>query len=88
MVLAEALCARLPVLASTSGAIPEVLRGEGTLFAPGDWVGLARALAAGPLAAEPGTRAQYPEQLLHEYSSAAAADRLAAAYDEVLATAP
>ena len=43
MVLAEALCAGLPILASSSGAIPEVLRGQAPTFAPGDWLGLARA---------------------------------------------
>ena len=45
MVLAEAIAAGLPIVASTSGAIPEVLGEQATYFAPGDWVGLARALA-------------------------------------------
>lgn len=85
MVLAEAMCARLPIVASTSGAIPEVLRAQAPLFSPGDWLGLARALAAGPLAQPPGTRAGYDERVLDAYSSEAAAQRLAAAYDELLA---
>jgi glycosyltransferase involved in cell wall biosynthesis len=84
MVLAEAMCAGLPIVASTSGAIPEVLRGQAPTFAPGDWLGLARALAAGPLARPPGTRAQYDEALVREYSAEAAAERLAQAYDDVL----
>ena len=45
MVLVEAMAAHVPVLASASGAIPEVVGESGTLFAPGDWVGLADALA-------------------------------------------
>jgi glycosyltransferase involved in cell wall biosynthesis len=84
MVLAEAMCAGLPIVASSSGAIPEVLRGQAPTFAPGDWLGLARALAAGPLAQPPGTRARYDDALVHEYSAEAAADRLARAYDDVL----
>jgi glycosyltransferase involved in cell wall biosynthesis len=84
MVLAEALCAGVPIAASSSGAIPEVLAGQAPLFAPGDWTGLARLLADGPLAAAPGTRASYDPALVERYSSEAAAERLAAAYDELL----
>ena len=50
MVLAEAMAAGLDILAAENGAIPEVLDGAGTLFAPGDWPTLARLLAEGPLA--------------------------------------
>jgi glycosyltransferase involved in cell wall biosynthesis len=85
MVLAEALCAGLPILAASSGAIPEVLDGQATLFPSGDWLGLAGLLAAGPLAKPPGTRAQYDPALVERYSSEAAAERLGAAYDELLA---
>jgi glycosyltransferase involved in cell wall biosynthesis len=85
MVLAEALCAGVPIAASSSGAIPEVLAGQAPLFAPGDWPGLARVLADGPLAAAPGTRASYDPALVERYSSEAAAERLAAAYDKLLA---
>ena len=53
MVLAEAMAARLPVIAAASGAIPEVLAGNGTLFQPGDWAGLAAVLAEGPSAIHP-----------------------------------
>jgi glycosyltransferase involved in cell wall biosynthesis len=84
MVLAEAMAARLPVVAAASGAIPEVLAGYGTLFEPGDWVGLADALADGPLAAPAGTRARPDPALLERYSAAAAAQRLRAAYAELL----
>jgi glycosyltransferase involved in cell wall biosynthesis len=84
MVLAEAMAARLPVVAASSGAIPEVLGGYGTLFAPGDWAGLASALAEGPLAGAPGTRAEPDPALLERYSAAAAAERLRDAYDELL----
>jgi glycosyltransferase involved in cell wall biosynthesis len=85
MVLAEAMAARLPVVAAASGAIPEVLGGYGTLFAPGDWAGLADALAEGPLARPPGTRAALASALVERYSSAAAAQRLSEAYADVLA---
>jgi glycosyltransferase involved in cell wall biosynthesis len=86
MVLAEALAAGVPILASTSGAIPEVLEGSGAgLFAPGDWGELARLLREGPLARPPGERANYPPELVERYSTRAAAARLAAAYERVLA---
>jgi glycosyltransferase involved in cell wall biosynthesis len=85
LVLAEAMAAGLDVLASESGAIPEVLDGQGTLFAPGDWPALAEHLAAGPLARPPGERVTYPEELVRRYSTGAMAERLAAAYDRVLA---
>lgn len=82
MVLAEAMAAGAPILASTSGAIPEVLGGQAPLFAPGDWVELARLLTAGPLACTPGDRAEYD---LSRYTLDAAAARLRAAYERVLA---
>jgi glycosyltransferase involved in cell wall biosynthesis len=84
LVLAEAMAARLDILASESGAIPEVLAGQGTLFAPGDWPGLGDRLAAGPLARPPGERVEYPSELVLHYSTGAMAERLAAAYDRVL----
>jgi hypothetical protein len=55
------------------------------LFAPGDWIGLARLLEDGPLAHPPGTPARYPDELLRRYSLEGAAERLANAYDRVLA---
>ena len=78
MVLAEAMAAGVPVVASTSGAIPEVVGDDGETFPPGDWLGLARILAAGP------TRTGSPERVAR-YSLDAAAARLAAAYERVLA---
>jgi glycosyltransferase involved in cell wall biosynthesis len=85
MVLAEAMAARLPVLAAASGAIPEVLGGYGTLFEPGDWAGLADVLARGPLAGAPGARATPDPALLERYSAASAAERLRDAYTALLA---
>jgi glycosyltransferase involved in cell wall biosynthesis len=81
MVLAEAMAAGAPVLAAASGAIPEVVGQDATLFGPGDWMGLARALAAGPLAgpAEDGVPLD-PAR----HSSAAAAARLADLYAELV----
>jgi glycosyltransferase involved in cell wall biosynthesis len=84
MVLVEALAAGLPIAAASSGAIPEVLRGQGRPFAPGDWPALARLLAEGPLQRPPGERVRYDPALVAEYSSVAFADRLATAYAEVL----
>jgi glycosyltransferase involved in cell wall biosynthesis len=85
LVLAEAMAAGLDIIAADSGAIPEVLQGQGALFAPGDWPALAGLLAEGPLARPPGERVPYPDELVRRYSTAAMADRLAAAYDRVLA---
>ena len=84
MVLAEALAAGLPIVASRSGAIPEVAGEAATYFDPGDWLGLARTLLDGPLAGAPGARASHPPELVRRYSLEHAAERLANAYDRVL----
>jgi glycosyltransferase involved in cell wall biosynthesis len=76
MVLAEAEAAGVPVVAAASGAIPEVVADDGVLFRPGDWLGLARLLA------DPPARREGPAR----FTAAAAAARLASAYDHVLAT--
>ena len=86
LVLAEALAAGAHIVASSSGAIPEVLEGSGApLFASGDWLELARLLETGPLARPPGERADYPAEIVHRYSTQAAAERLGAAYEQALA---
>jgi len=85
MVLVEAMAAGAPVIASASGAIPEVLDGSGAeLFRPGDWPALAAALER-TLAGAPGARQAYPDEAVARCSLEAAAERLAAAYDGVLA---
>ena len=81
MVLAEAAAAGLPIVAAESGAIPEVLGGHGTLFPPGDWQALARILADAP------TERHRPDELVARYSTGAAAERYAAAYERVLSSA-
>jgi glycosyltransferase involved in cell wall biosynthesis len=87
LVLAEAMGSGLPIVSTTSGAIPEVLRGAPVdLVAPGDWIGIAAALAGGPLSAPPGARVSYPAEIVARYSTTAAAERLASAYDRVLAS--
>jgi glycosyltransferase involved in cell wall biosynthesis len=84
MVLAEAMAAGTPIVACDTGAIPEVLAGQGALVPAGDWRGIAEALSAGPLAAAPGTRAAYDAAHLREFSADAAAERTRAAYRRVL----
>jgi glycosyltransferase involved in cell wall biosynthesis len=85
MVLAEAMAARLPIVASRSGAIPEVCGDAAAYFLPGDWLGLAERLAEGPLSSPPGTRSDPPSDLVRRYSMEAVAERLASAYDRLLA---
>jgi glycosyltransferase involved in cell wall biosynthesis len=86
LVLAEAMAAGLAIITTTSGAIPEVVRGTpAELIAPGDWPALARALANGPLSRPPAERVAYPPQVVERYSTGAAARRLSDAYDGLLA---
>ncbi len=86
MVLAEAMASGLPIVACSTGAIPEVLGGQGTLVPAGDWMGIARALAAGPLAGAPAARASYDAERIRHYSAEAAAARLRSAYERLLAS--
>ena len=89
LVLAEAMSAGLDIVATTSGAIPEVLSGTGApLVAPGDWLGIARALASGALTRPPAERVAYPPATVERYSAKAAAVRLASAYNELLGRPP
>ena len=83
LVLAEAIAAGLPILASRSGAIPEVAGDSASYFLPGDWMELARLLAAGPLSRPPATRVEHPPDRVRLYSTEAMAERLASAYDRV-----
>ncbi|WP_028058000.1 glycosyltransferase [Candidatus Solirubrobacter pratensis] len=84
LVLAEAMAAGLPLLVSASGAIPEVTGPEATFFTPGDWIGLAQALASGPLSESPGARRTYDAARVDRYSIERSTERIAAAYDRVL----
>jgi glycosyltransferase involved in cell wall biosynthesis len=87
MVLAEAMAAGTSVVAARSGAIPEVMGGQAALFEPGDWFGLAAALRDGPLSRAPGERVTYDEGRVSLFSTQAAAERLAGAYERVLSVA-
>jgi glycosyltransferase involved in cell wall biosynthesis len=84
MVLAEAMAGWVPVVASASGAIPEVVGDCGTLFSPGDRVGLASAIEE-VLAAGPGVRRPPTPERGEEMTLSASAARLRAAYDALLA---
>jgi glycosyltransferase involved in cell wall biosynthesis len=86
LVLAEAMAAGLPILASTSGAIPEVCGESAEYFLPGDWMNLARKLAVGPLSRPASERVEHPQKLVHRYSAEAMAERLTSAYDWVFAS--
>jgi glycosyltransferase involved in cell wall biosynthesis len=85
MVLVEAMSMGIPIIASASGAIPEVFGDTPTLFPAGDWMALARALADGPLVRAPGSRVTYDANRVKRYSIESAAERIADAYDRVLA---
>ena len=68
MVLAEAMAAGTPIMACDSGAISEVLAGQGTLVPAGTGAGIAEALVAGPLGRQPGRRMSYRAEHLDEFS--------------------
>jgi glycosyltransferase involved in cell wall biosynthesis len=87
MVLVEALAARTPVIACSTGAIPEVLGDDGTLVAAGDWLGLAQALGDA-VAGAPAARADTDRERLERFSSAAAAERLRGVYADLLERSP
>jgi glycosyltransferase involved in cell wall biosynthesis len=84
MVLAEAMASGTPIAAARSGAIPEVVGREASLFDPGDWFGLAGALLEGPLSRPPAQRVVHDADRVALFSLTAAADRLARAYDGLL----
>jgi glycosyltransferase involved in cell wall biosynthesis len=86
MVLVEAMAAQLPIVTTACGAIPEVVAPEVSIVAPGDWAGIARALADGPRQ-EPGRPVHYTSDALERFGVEAAASRLANAYEAVLAEA-
>lgn len=87
MVLAEALASGTSILAARSGAIPEVVGQDATLFDPGDWFALAAGLRGGPLRRAPAVRVPHDPDRVALFSIDAAADRLAGAYRRLLGSA-
>jgi glycosyltransferase involved in cell wall biosynthesis len=85
MVIAEAMAAGLPLVLSSSGAIPEVGGDVARYVTPGDWLGLAHTLAGGPLDGAVPTAAL--RERAATFSVEAAGRRLSDAYDELLADA-
>ena len=84
MVLAEALASGTSILAARSGAIPEVVGPDATLFDPGDWFRLAAVLREGPLSRAPAARVAHDPERVALFSVDAAAERLACAYRRLL----
>jgi glycosyltransferase involved in cell wall biosynthesis len=82
MVLAEALAAGVPIVASSSGAIPEVVGDSARLFVPGDWLDIARGIAE--VMPGPATRVVRDPARVAAYSSDAASERIAQAYERLL----
>jgi glycosyltransferase involved in cell wall biosynthesis len=85
MVLAEALASGTSIVAARSGAIPEVVGPDATLFDPGDWFRLAALLREGPLSRAPAQRVRHDPDRVALFSVEAAAERLAGAYRRLLA---
>jgi glycosyltransferase involved in cell wall biosynthesis len=84
MVLAEAMAGGTPVIASTSGAIDEVTGDGAGHFGPGDWPALAGMLDALITDPEDSRHAAAAQERVRLYSTAAAAERLASAYNSLL----
>ncbi len=83
-VAVEAMAAGVPVVASDSGSLPEVLGGAGVLVRPGDDRALAAALTE--LRDDPGLRAALSEagsRRAEHFSWAAIAERQKAMYEEM-----
>lgn len=85
VVVAEALCCGLPVIATETGAIPEMVTATdgGTLVRPHDVEGLRRAIAAALGDPNPGRRAEIAERASRRYSLEAVGRELSAVYAEV-----
>lgn len=88
MVLAEAMASGTSIVAARSGAIPEVVGREAALFDPGDWYALAGALRDGPLSRAPAERVEHDPRRVALFSVRTAAERLADAYEALLAAPP
>ncbi len=83
--LQEAMCLGLPVLASSTGGVPECVQGNGLLVPPGDRAALAAGLQEA--LADPARRARWGQRSLHLATSFAPerkAARVEAVYEEVL----
>ncbi len=79
MVLLEAMAAQKPVIATSVGAIPNIIQGQnGILVAPGDVQGLENALSS--LLADGGKRRRYAEGGYETVRTNYSSDRMSARY--------
>lgn len=88
MVLIEAMACGLPVIATKTGTIPEVVGDSGMLIAANDWVGMARALEK--MAADPQKAKELgkkSEQRVRKYfSQTISAKKIEELYEKVMRT--
>jgi len=84
MVLAEAMAAGTPIVASSSGAIPEVAGPAARYFSPGDWPALAVILRQVITAPTDAAATVAASERARTFSTSAAAQRIAEAYEALL----
>jgi len=83
MVLVEAMAAGLPIIATRTGAIPEVVGDAAALVPPGDWAAIAGEIADALDGSGPAT-VGLDDEILRRCSSERAAERLLNAYARLL----
>jgi glycosyltransferase involved in cell wall biosynthesis len=85
MVLTEAMASGLAVITTSSGAIPEVVGGPPAIMFPsGDWPSLASALRLRLEGSSSNESISWSAEHLSQFSRESAAERVAAAYRQLL----